>query len=71
MQVIITVLSYDQENDPDVIEDIIKMISAFGEKKVKAAFDIAAKKRVDNPKRCYLYVKGIVEKIQSQQQKIN
>lgn len=49
-----------EENDPEVIEDIIKMINTFGEKKVKAAFDIVAKKRVDNPKRCYLYVKGIL-----------
>ena len=56
-----------EENDPEVIEDIINMINAHGEEQVKKAFDIAAKKRVDNPKRCYLYVKGIVEKIQKQQ----
>jgi len=51
-----------EENDPDVIEDIMKMINAHGEEQVKKAFDIVAMKRVDNPKRCYLYVKGILQK---------
>jgi len=37
-------------------------MDTFGERKVKMAFDIVAKKRRDNPKRCYLYVKGIIDK---------
>lgn len=56
-----------EENDPKIIEDIIKSINTHGEIQVKKAFDIVAMKRVDNPKRCYLYVKGIVEKLQKQQ----
>ena len=51
-----------EENDPQVIEDIIKRINQFGKKQVKKAFDIVAKKNPDNPKRCYPYVKGIIEK---------
>lgn len=51
-----------EENDPQVIEDIIKRMGTFGEREVKMAFDIVAKKRPDNPKRCYLYVKGIIDK---------
>ena len=51
-----------EENDPEVIEDIIKRMNAFGEREVKKAFDIVARKNPDNPKRCYLYVKGIIDK---------
>lgn len=51
-----------EENDPEIIEDIIKSINTHGERQVKKAFDIAAKKRVDNPKRCYFYVRGIIDK---------
>lgn len=51
-----------EENDPEIVEDIIKRINAFGKKQVKAAFDIVAKKNPDNPKRCYPYVKGIIDK---------
>ena len=51
-----------EENDPQVIEDIIKRMDTFGEREVKMAFDIVVKKRQDNPKRCYLYVKGIIDK---------
>ncbi|MBU4141060.1 MAG: hypothetical protein KKA80_04130 [Candidatus Omnitrophica bacterium] len=51
-----------EESNPKVIEDIIKRIDTFGEKRVKAAFDIAAKKSPANPKRCYPYVKGIMDK---------
>ena len=49
-----------EENDLEIIEDIIKRIDTFGEKRVKAAFDIVGKKNPDNPKRCYPYVKGII-----------
>ena len=50
-----------KENDSEIVEDIIKNINTFGEKQVKKAFDIAAQKQPDNPKRCYLYVKAIIE----------
>ena len=51
-----------EENDPQVIEDIINRMDTFGEREVKMAFDIVAKKRPDTPKKCYLYVKGIIDK---------
>ena len=46
------------------MEDIILSIDNFGNEVVKKAFDIVAKKRVDNSKRCYEYVKAIIEKIE-------
>ncbi len=49
-------------NDPEIVEDIIKRINAFGEKRVKMAFNIVAKKRPYNPKRNYPYVKGIINR---------
>jgi hypothetical protein len=51
-----------EENNPEVIEDIILKTKAYGEKKVKQAFDIVAQKNIDNPKRIYSYVVGILEK---------
>lgn len=51
-----------EENDPVIVEDLIEAIDEYGLKKVKEAFDIVAKKRPDNPKRCYPYVKGILNK---------
>jgi hypothetical protein len=51
-----------EENDPQIIEDIIWRIETFGEEPVKMAFDIVAKKDPVNPKRCYPYVKGIIDK---------
>jgi hypothetical protein len=53
-----------KENDPQVVEDILITTKAVGEKPVKKAFDIAAKKGIDNPKRCYAYVKGILANLQ-------
>ena len=50
-----------EENSPEVVEDIIKHLNALGEKKVKKAFNIVSKKNIDNPKRCYQYVKGILK----------
>ncbi|MDP2922094.1 MAG: hypothetical protein Q8O30_00025, partial [Candidatus Omnitrophota bacterium] len=49
-----------EENVPEIVEDIIKEIDRLGITKVKAAFDIIAKKNIDNPKRCYQYLKGIL-----------
>jgi len=53
-----------EENNPEVIEDIILKTKQYGEKKVKSAFDIVAQKNIDNPKRIYSYVVGIIEKMQ-------
>lgn len=53
-----------KQNDPQVVEDIILSIDTFGNEVVKKAFGIVAKKRVDNSKRCYEYVKAIIEKIE-------
>jgi len=38
------------------------MTNAFGEEKIKKAFGIVALKHPDNPKRCYAYVKGVMNK---------
>ncbi len=53
-----------EENNPEVIADIILKTKEYGEKKVKKAFDIVAWKNIDNPKRTYSYVAGIIERIQ-------
>lgn len=50
-----------EENVPEIVEDIMKEIDRIGIEKVKNAFNIIAKKNIDNPKRCYQYVKGILE----------
>ncbi|MFH1441375.1 MAG: phospholipase D-like domain-containing protein [Candidatus Omnitrophota bacterium] len=57
-----------KQNDPQAVEDIILRMDAFGEDKVKKAFSIVAKKRVDNPKRCYEYVKGILFQAEAQKE---
>ena len=53
-----------KESDPKVVEEIITMTNSLGEAPIKKAFAIVAKKRVDNSKRCYVYVKGILHKLQ-------
>ncbi len=50
-----------EEYNPQIIEDIILKTKQYGSKKVKDAFAIVAKKNVDNPKRKYSYVVGILE----------
>lgn len=50
-----------EEYNPEVIEDIILKARQYGAEKVKRAFAIVAKKNVDNPKRSYGYVVGILE----------
>ena len=52
-----------KENDARVVEEIINMINEHGEKKVRRAFFIVRKKQVANPKRCYSYVKGIIQNL--------
>ena len=52
-----------EENDPGVVEDIIKMTNAIGKEKIKKAFDIVSLKHPDNPKRCYAYVRGILNQL--------
>ncbi|MFH1198926.1 MAG: phospholipase D-like domain-containing protein [Candidatus Omnitrophota bacterium] len=52
-----------KQNDPQVVEDIVLSMDVFGEEKVRKAFDIVSKKNVDNSKRCYGYVKGLLEKL--------
>ena len=53
-----------EENNPEVIADIILKTKEYGEEKVKKAFDIIAWKNIDNPKRTYSYVVGIIERMQ-------
>ncbi|MFH1338387.1 MAG: hypothetical protein ABIH40_00855, partial [Candidatus Omnitrophota bacterium] len=57
-----------KQNDPQAVEDIILSIDAFGNEAVKKAFGIVAKKRVDNSKRCYEYVKGILLQAEAQKE---
>ncbi len=52
-----------EENSPEIVEDILLRMEKYGEEKVKKAFDIVAKKNVDNPKRSYAYAVGIIENI--------
>ena len=49
-----------EENVPEIVEDVIKEIDRTGAEKVKKAFKLIAKKNIDNPKRCYQYVKGVL-----------
>lgn len=51
-----------KENDPQDVKEIIAAMNQQGEEAVKEAFAIVAKKNVDNPKRTYAYVKGILAK---------
>ena len=50
-----------EENNPQVIEDIILKSKEYGKGKVKRAFNIVIRKSVDNPKRKYNYVVGIIK----------
>ena len=54
-----------EENNPEVMEDIILKTEQYGEKKVKKAFDLIGQKNIDNPKRSYGYVVGILENMDS------
>jgi hypothetical protein len=50
-----------EEYNLQIIEDIIIKTKQYGPKKIKEAFAIVAKKNIDNPKRKYSYVVGILE----------
>ena len=52
-----------RENDPEDVEEIIIAIKVQGETVVREAFSIVAKKSIDNPKRNYAYVKGILRNL--------
>ena len=56
-----------KENDPQDVEEIILATKVQGEEVVKEAFAIVAKKNIDNPKRNYAYVKGILRKIDNRE----
>lgn len=51
-----------KENVPQDVEEIIVIMNLHGEKVIKEAFAVVAKKKIDNPKRTYAYVKGIIAK---------
>ena len=51
-----------KENDPEAVETLLKLTTDYGEEAVKKAVRIVAKKRADNPKRTFAYLKGIIEK---------
>ncbi|MCK5161851.1 MAG: hypothetical protein KAQ99_09785, partial [Candidatus Aureabacteria bacterium] len=50
-----------EENDSTVIEDIILLTDEYGKAQVQKAFDIVSQKAIDNPKRTYKYVMGILK----------
>ena len=52
-----------EENNPEVIADIILKTKEYGAEKIKKAFGIIAWKNIDNPKRTYSYVVGIIERL--------
>lgn len=54
-----------EENNPEVIEDVILKTKQYGDKKLKKAFDLIGQKNIDNPKRSYGYVVGIMENLNS------
>lgn len=47
----------------EVIKDIIIKTEKYGKEKVKNAFGIIDRKNIDNPKRTYNYVVGIIERM--------
>ena len=53
-----------EENNPQAVEDIILKTKQYGDKTIKKAFVIVSRKNIDNPKRTYSYVVGIIERMQ-------
>ena len=51
-----------EENDPDVLEDILHLTNEYGQEKMTRAFHIVSLKGLDNPKRTYRYVVGILQR---------
>jgi len=52
-----------EENNPETVEDIILKANQYGWKRIKKAFAIVSRKNIDNPKRTYSYVVGIIERL--------
>ena len=52
-----------KENDPVVVENIIKLTKEYGKDKVKKAYDIVSQKAPDNPKRIHRYAVGIIKSL--------
>ena len=50
-----------KEYNPQIREDVILKTKQYGSKKIKEVFSIVAKKNIDNPKRKYSYVVGVLE----------
>jgi hypothetical protein len=50
-----------KDNDIQVIEDIIKKIQEYGVVQIDRAFKIISERALDNPKRSYKYVVGILQ----------
>jgi hypothetical protein len=50
-----------EENDPGVIEEIIMLVREQGVKKVSWAFGEVGRKNIDNPKRSFVYVLGMLK----------
>jgi len=57
-----------KENDPQVVEDILLKTKQYGKTTVKKAFAIVAQKNIDNPKRKYSYVLGVIEQTAQKKQ---
>lgn len=53
-----------EENNPETVEDIILKANQYGWKRIRKAFAIVSRKNIDNPKRTYNYVVGIIERMQ-------
>jgi hypothetical protein len=53
-----------EENDPKVIEEIIGLVQEHGLKKVAEAFAEVGSKNIDNPKRSYGYVRGMIKELE-------
>ena len=51
-----------EEHDPAVIEDILHLTDEYGQEKMTRAFQIVQEKSLDNPKRTYKYVVGILQR---------
>jgi hypothetical protein len=49
-----------KENDPEIIEKMIGLINKYGQDKVEAAIRVVAEKSVQNPKRSFSYLVGIL-----------
>ena len=49
-----------EENDPQVMGEILRLLEEYGEEALKHAFDVVKKKKLDNHKRTFAYVIGIL-----------